>query len=233
MEGWLVAGDRLRRILAELAGGALTAPRLCDVSADITGVSGAGIMLMSGEIPQGSLCTSNDVSALIEDLQYTLGEGPCVDAHRGDRVVLEPDLLAPVTRRWAAFTPPAIEAGVRAVFGFPLRMGVARLGAINLYRDRPGPLSDDQHADALVMAGVVAQWVLDVQAGAPDGALAGRLEDGADFHYVVQNAAGMISVQLGVSVTEALIRLRAYAFADNRPLDDVARDIVARALRLA
>jgi hypothetical protein len=198
MEGWLVAGDRLRRILAELAGEALTAPRLCDVSADITGVSGAGIMLMSGEIPQGSLCTSNDVSALIEDLQYTLGE-----------------------------------AGVRAVFGFPLRMGVARLGAINLYRDRPGPLSDDQHADALVMAGVVAQWVLDVQAGAPDGALAGRLEDGADFHYVVQNAAGMISVQLGVSVTEALIRLRAYAFADNRPLDDVARDIVARALRLA
>jgi AmiR/NasT family two-component response regulator len=62
--------------------------------------------------------------------------------------------------------------------------------------------------------------------------LAGRLEDGADFHYVVQNAAGMVSVQLGTSVTEALIRLRAYAFAHGRPLGDVAHDIVSRALRL-
>ncbi len=227
-----MAGDRLRRILAELAGGEASAPRLCEVSTGIVGVSGAGIMLMSGDVPQGSLCTTNEVSALIEDLQYTLGEGPCVDAYRDDRVVLEPDLVAPVARRWAAFTPPAIKAGVRAVFGFPLRMGVARLGAINLYRDSPGPLSDDQHADALVMAGVAAQWVLDVQAGAPEGTLARRLEDGADFHNVVQNAAGMVSVQLGVSVTEALIRLRAYAFATNRPLGDVARDIVARTLRL-
>jgi len=227
-----VAGERLRRILEALYGDGGPAARLCDVSTRIIGVSGTGIMLMSGDIPQGSLCSTNDVSALIEDLQYTLGEGPCVDAYRSDEVVLEPDLAAPLVRRWSAFSPPAMDAGVRAIFGFPLRMGVARLGAVNLYRDRPGPLSDDQHADALVMAGVAAQWVLDVQAGAPEGALAGRLEDGAEFHYLVQNAAGMASVQLGTSVTEALIRLRAYAFGHDRPLGDVARDVVSRALRL-
>ena len=77
-----------------------------------------------------------------------------------------------------AFTPQAVEAGVRAVFGFPLRVGAVRLGALNLYQDRPGPLSDDQHADALVMADVIARWVLDVQAGAPPGALAEELERG-------------------------------------------------------
>ena len=131
-------------------------------------------MLMSGDVPQGSLCTTNEVSALIEDLQYTLGEGPCVDAYRHDQVVLEPDLANPAVARWSAFSPPALGAGVRAVFGFPFRMGGARLGAVNLYRDRPGPLTDDQHADALVMADVVATWVLDVQAGAPDGDLAGQ-----------------------------------------------------------
>jgi len=189
-------------------------------------------MLMSGDVPQGSLCSTNEVSALIEDLQYALGEGPCVDAYRHDQVVLEPDLANPAIARWSAFSPAALSAGVRAVFGFPFRIGGARLGAVNLYRDRPGPLSDDQHADALVMAGVAAQWVLDVQAGAPEGALAGRLEDGAEFHYLVQNAAGMASVQLGTSVTEALIRLRAYAFGHDRPLGDVARDVVSRALRL-
>ena len=198
----------------------------------IVGVTGAGVMLMSGEIPRGSLCTSDEVSHLIEELQYTLGEGPCVDAYLQDRVVAEPDLADPVTRRWPAFTPPAVEAGVRAVFGFPLRVGTVRLGALNLYRDRPGLLSAEQHADALVMAEVVARWVLEAQAGAPPDTVAEELEAGADFHFAVHNAAGMVSVQQGVSVTEALIRLRAYAFSNDRLLADVAGDVVARTLRL-
>ena len=189
-------------------------------------------MLMSGEIPRGSLCASDGVSQVIEELQYTLGEGPCVDACREDTVVAEPDLADPVTRRWLAFTPPALQAGARAVFGFPLRVGSVRLGALDLYRDRPGQLSGDQHADALAVADVAARWVLEAQAGAPLGAVAGELEMGADFHFVVHNAAGMVSVQEGISVTEALIRLRAFAFSHDRLLADVAGDVVARRLRL-
>ena len=102
---------------------------------------------------------------------------------------------------------------MRAVFGFPLRVGTVRLGALNLYRDRPGPLSGDQHADALVVADVAARWVLEAQAGAPPGTVAEELEAGADFHFAVHNAAGMVSVQEEISVTEALIRLRAFAFS--------------------
>ena len=101
---------------------------LCAVCPSVAGVDGAGIMLMSGDIPRGSLATTDEVSQLIEELQYTLGEGPCVDAYQQGRVVTEPDLAGPVTRRWFAFTPPALEAGVRAVFGFPLRVGTVRLG---------------------------------------------------------------------------------------------------------
>ena len=220
--------------MAELSAGgpdAWSSARLCAVCPGIVGVNGAGVMLMSGDIPSGSLCTSNEVSHLIEDLQYTLGEGPCVDAYRQDRVVAEPDLADPVTRRWLAFSPAALQAGVRAVFGFPLRVGTVRLGALNLYRERSGPLSDDQHADALVVADVAARWVLEAQAGAPADAVAAGLEVGADFHFVVHNAAGMVSVQQGISVTEALIRLRAYAFSNDRLLTDVANDVVARRLR--
>ena len=227
-----MAGDRLARILAELAG-AGTSARLCEVGASVVGVAGAGVMLMTGDVPGGSLCTTNAVSMLIEDLQYTLGEGPCVDAYHGDVVVREPDLADPRTPRWLAFTPRAVAAGARAVFGFPVRVGSARLGALNLYQDRPGMLNDEQHADALVVADVVARWVLDMQGGAAPGALAKELEIGADLHFVVHNAAGMVSVQLGVSVTEALIRLRAHAFSHDRPLDEVAADVVARKLRLS
>jgi len=195
-------------------------------------VTGTGVMLMSGDIPGGALCATNEVSTLIEDLQYMLGQGPCVEAYEKDQVVSEPDLADPSTPRWAAFTPAALEAGVRALFAFPMRVGTVRLGAVNLYRDRPGPLSDDQHADALVMADVAAQWVLNVQAGAPPGEMPQELEEGADFHYAVQNAAGIVSVQLGVSITEALIRLRAYAFGTSRPLGEVAEDVVARTLKI-
>ena len=117
------------------------------------------------------------------------------------------------------------------MFAFPLRVGAVRLGALDLYQDRPGRLSDDQHADALVMADIVASWVLDAQADAPPGALAGELESGAELYGVVHNAAGMVSVQLGVSVTEAMIRLRAHAFAHERLLRDVAQDVVERRLR--
>ena len=195
-------------------------------------MNGAGVMLMSGDIPRGSLCASDEVSQLIEDLQFTLGEGPCVDAYQHDAVVAEPDLAGPGPRRWLAFTPPALDAGVRAVFGFPLRTGSVRLGALNLYRDRPGPLSADQHADALVVAAVAARWVLEAQAGAPPGAVAEELVAGADFHFAVHNAAGIVSVQEDIGVTEALIRLRAFAFSSNRPLANVARDVIAHTLRL-
>jgi hypothetical protein len=230
-----MAGARLQRVLAELSAGggdAWSSARLCAVCPRIVGVDGAGVMLMSGDMPRGSLCTTNEVSQLIEELQYTLGEGPCVDAYRLDRAVAEPNLADPVARRWPAFTPPALEAGVRAVFGFPLRVGTVRLGALNLYRDWSGPLGDDQHADALVVADVAARWVLEAQAGAPAGAVAQELVTGADFHFVVHNAAGIVSVQQGISVTEALIRLRAYAFSNDRLLADVAEDVIARRLRL-
>jgi GAF domain-containing protein len=227
-------GDRLRRILAELSDspGPWSAARLCAVCPRIAGVEGAGVMLMSGDVPRGSLCTSDDVSQLIEELQFTLGEGPCVDAYQHDMVVNEPDLADPEISRWLAFTPPALRAGVRAVFGFPLRVGTVRLGALNLYRDRPGPLDAEQHADALVLADVTARWVLESQAGAPDGAVAKALETQADFHFAVHNAAGIVSVQEDVSVTEALIRLRAFAYGNDRLLDDVAQAVIARRLRL-
>ena len=229
-------GERRLRILSQLVGdGAadLDTHRLCLVCAEVTGMSGAGIMLMSGDAPRGPVCTTDAVSAAIEQLQYDLGEGPCVDAYRLDWPMLEPDLADPDTPRWLAFTGPALEAGARAVFGFPLQVGAVRLGALNLYRDRPGPLSDDQHADALVMADIAAQALLVLQAHAPPGQLAAELEAAADFHYVVHQASGMVAAQLDVGIGQALLRLRGHAYGNERSLTSVAEDVVARRLRFA
>jgi hypothetical protein len=228
--------DRLRRIVQRLAkvrdGDAAEATtRLCVMCAEITEMSGAGIMLMTRDRPQGSVCTTNEVSALIEELQYTLGEGPCVDAYRAQHPVSEPDLAAPASVRWVSFAPPALEAGARAVFGFPVAVGTIVLGALNLYRDRPGELTVDQHADALVLADVAGRAIIGMQADAEPGDLGADLETGTNFRFVVHQAAGMVAVQLGAPVDEALIRLRAYAFSQNRLVADVARDVVNRRLR--
>jgi GAF domain-containing protein len=218
-------------MLAESTIPGLETSRLCQVCAQVTGMSGAGIMVVTGDLPRGSICTSDEVSALIEHLQFDLGEGPCVEACQQDCPVLEPDLAEPVTPRWLAFTGPALDAGVRAIFGFPMRVGVVRLGALNLYSDRPGPLSEEQHAYALAVAGIAAEAVLAMQANAEPGRLAQELEAGGDFQYVVHQASGMVAAQLDVSVGQALIRLRAYAFGNDRSLTGVAEDVVGRRLR--
>jgi hypothetical protein len=229
-----VSQQRRRRILAQLAA---TDPsrdgtkRLCQVCAEVTAVTGAGIMLMMDDSPRGSVCTTNAVSTLIDELQYQLGEGPSLAAYDHDRPILEPDLANPATPRWLAFTGPAVDAGVRAVFGFPLRVGAVRLGALHLYRDMPGALTDDQHADALVMADVAATAVLSVQAHAPPGELSGELEALASFQHVVHQASGMVAAQLEITVGEAILRLRGHAFATGRRIGEVARDVVDRELR--
>lgn len=227
-----MAVNRQMRILTALTADEHrpTTSRLCEVAAAITGLTGAGIMLMSGDFPRGSVCSSDIVSADVEELQYTLGEGPCVDAYTLDRPVLVAD-LAEEGGRWPAFGPRAVEAGAMAVFGFPLDVGAVRLGALNLYRDRIGGMTDDQHADALVMAGVAARAVLSGQADAAPGALAAGLMTAGDLHLVVHQASGMVSVQLGMSVGTALVRLRAWAFANDCALADVARAVVERRLR--
>lgn len=224
-------GAILRRLATHDADGTGT-KRLCRLAAEITGASGASIMLLADDLVRGSLCTTDGVAAYVDDLQLTLGEGPGLDAHTSGRPVLEPDLCSPVGSRWPALAPSAIDAGVRALFAFPARIGAARLGALTLHRDVPGPLSDEHFAQGETMAVVATRTILDLQADAPPGSVSAELEEGANFHLVVHQAAGMVSVQLGIGVTEALVRLRAHAFLAGRPLDEVSRDVVDRRLRL-
>ena len=213
------------------AEGAVGIKRVCEVCVEVTGVSGSGIMFMAGDIARGSLYATDSISAAIEELQFALGEGPCVDAYNQDRPVLEPDLVEPSVSRWPAFTDRAIEAGARSVFCFPLQLGVVRLGALDLYRTTPGPLTEDQYADALAMADIATRAVLVLQAEAPPGQLAATLEEGANLRLLVHQATGMVAAQLGITVGQALMCLRANAFGTGYPLEQVAADVIARTLR--
>jgi hypothetical protein len=224
---------RVARMTAALAIGE-TDPKhsLCVASATAIGVAGAGVILMSGGRALGSVCVSDPMTAAVEEVQYTLGEGPCVDAFHTKAPVLAPDLAHADRDLWPGFRAGAETAGVCAVFGFPLLIGSVCFGALNLYNVQPGALSDEQFADALAVAHVASRAVLGWQSVAGPGSLAWQLEHVPMHRAVVHQASGMVSVQATVSVPDAVVMLRAYAFAEDRAISEVATEIVAGVLRL-
>ncbi len=182
----------------------------------------------------GVVCATDEVSAKIEDLQLTLGEGPCIDSVRDGSPVLISDLGARdfSVERWPAFLEGAGAAGVRAVFAFPLRIGAISVGAMDLYRDEPGDLAADELPAALMAADAAAHALLHLD-GTPEPTAAGASDFGTAYNPQVHQATGMVQVQLGVSTNEAYVRLRARAFATNRSLVDLAGDVVDRRIRFS
>jgi hypothetical protein len=117
------------------------------------------------------------------------------------------------------------------MFALPLQAGAIRVGVLSLYRAVPGPLQAGELADVLVFADIALQLLLDASSGIIGSPGYRPLEGLSDRRAVVYQATGMISVQLEVSLAEALARLRAYAFAASTPLGEVAGEVVGRRLR--
>jgi hypothetical protein len=119
-------------------------------------------------------------------------------------------------------------AGVRAVFAFPLQVGAARLGVLDVFRNRVGPLSRLELGRAFAYVERAVTALLDGQEQTTPGS--DVLDEAFDNGTQLFQAQGMVMIQLGVPLAEALVRLRAYAYAEGRPLSEVAADIVARRL---
>lgn len=205
--------------------------RLCRAVARALPATGVGVCLMSPAGAHVTAAASDDASAVLEDLQLTLGEGPCLDAYAAGRPVLEPDLAAATGGRWLGYGPAALEQGVRAVFAFPLMAGTSALGAIDVYQDRVGPLSTEAVDRALGFAEVASTDLLAAQQRAGDEGAAAE-PDALDSGYIIYQAQGMVMVHLGTDLDDAMSRLRAYAFATGHPLSTVAEGIVTRRLVL-
>ncbi len=171
--------------------------------------------------------TTDAIARRIDDLQFTLGEGPSLDAASTGLPVLVPDVAVTdgeQSDRWPAFLAEVGGTGARALFAFPIRVGDIALGTLDLYRRSPGALDPDQVAIGLTAVQEVGSSLL-----APD------LSDGVGRTYplTVHRAAGMVMVQLGSSIEEALIRLRATAFAEGMLVTSVATDVLEGRLRFA
>jgi hypothetical protein len=225
--------EEWRASLAATAESQSQPERICELCADQLDISGAGLSMITSAGARGIVCATDDVSARIEDLQFTLGEGPCFESARSGSPILIPDLGQPedlAVDRWPTFMAGAMAAGVRALFVFPLRVGAISVGALDLYRDRAGDLSAQELLSALMAADAAALSLLRLEVGR-----AAVFSDNPDtkvgYQFQVHQATGMVQVQLGVGTEEALVTLRARAFALGRPLVAVAADVVERRMR--
>jgi hypothetical protein len=194
--------------------------RSCCRAADL---DGAGVSVLSSRGTHEPLYSSDDVAGTIERLQVTLGEGPCIDASTSGAPVLVADLTDPrdvLASRWPVFRNEATKTGARAIFAFPIRIGAISLGAVDLYRQTAGPLSQPQLGNALSSVQEVGLAVLET----PD--YYGDLEAPTTLDMTVHRAAGMVMGQLDSSIEEAMVRLRGAAYAEALPLSELADDVV-------
>jgi hypothetical protein len=219
--------DIVAALSADGSGGlGAVAARTC---AGVLGVSGVAVSVLvsggSGEV----VWRTDGVSVRLDDLQFTLGQGPGVDAAVSGELVLEPDLAAVPAQRWPVFTPAALELGVRAVFAVPLQIGAIRLGVLLAHRDEAGPMDGGMLTNMLAFADAATEALLGPATARSQPQWLSDQPSG--YRAEVHQATGMISAQLDVTQAEALIRMRAHAFSHRRALADVAADVVARRMR--
>lgn len=242
----------LPRLRVELAAAAAhpvveRAQRICQVCVAAVPVAGAAISVMADANRRDVLYSTDAHATELEELQFGLGEGPCVAAFASGRPVLVADLDATPDPRWPMFAAAArARTPARAAYAFPLQIGAIAIGILDLYRVEPGLLTPMQLAAALLVADTALWSMLDLRAH-PDRNAGAEPDDGYDKwagadgwplvlhrdHIVVYQATGMVIAQAGVSVEAALATLRAYAFAHDRTLHEIATEVVAGQLSFA
>lgn len=201
----------------------------CEVFVDVFPVSGAAVSTVGELLGSETLAASDERAARLDELQFDLGEGPCWDAVRSGTAVLQPDIGATGPSRWPAFAASVRGEEVSSVFAFPLIVGPLRFGAIDLYSLAPIRLDRSQAKQAGAMAGVVSRHVLR-RALASIGAAAEPSSNGYSRRLVHQ-ASGMVLAQIDVSADDARLVIQGHAFAVERPMMEIAQDIIEGRLR--
>ena len=232
--------DELRAgLAAALSGsgrGGAAADRLCTACVELLDFDGAALSLIHDGSISRSLGSSGSLSRELDELQFTLGEGPCLETATSQAPVFVPDLEVAADTSWPRFAEAALQRGVRSIFALPVAVGTP-VGALDLYRNRPGELEAAALAGGLIAAELACLPVLDIMGIDFDAAVDDRSTSAwADLAMLTRTevfqASGMVMQQLGVSASEAVIRIRAYAYAHGMTASEVGFAIIDGAVHL-
>jgi hypothetical protein len=198
--------------------------RLCRAAAEELTLDQVSVTLMTASGAYALVGSSEGYDQWIDELQFDLGEGPGPAAYTAGRPVLIPDVRRTMGR-WPGFAQASVERRVLGVFAFPLQLGAVRFGVLTATSAEPRPLLREELNACLIFAEVATELLLD---SSPTGDLPDTdLRAALHVHDEVYQAQGMVMIDLGVSLEEALARMRALAFAEELTLQELAADIVA------
>ncbi len=192
-------------------------------------VTGAAVSTLGDLLGVQTVAATDRLAARVDEIQFDLGEGPCWEAVRSRRPVLLPDLRRDGGGAWPVFAEAVWSEGIRALFAFPLLVGPLEIGAVDLYSRRPLTLEAGQTQKAADFADATARQVLQAalqtaSAGGDDYA-----EDNQPYsRKIIHQATGMVLAQLGISADDARLVIQAHAFASDRSMMEVARDVLDR-----
>ena len=227
------------KLLAAVDGrrGVEAADRLCDACVELFHVDAAAISLVFDGANTGTLGSSGEHARTCDELQFLIGEGPCLDSVTQRAPVVVIDLADPNEGRWPVYGPAMLDLKVRGVYAMPVVVAGEYVGALDLFRAQPGRLDDDQVSGAVVAAELAGIPLLDLLDGDMQAAVADPDSNAwAELNILsraeVSQATGMLVAQLGIEPAEALVRLRAHAYSTGRSATEVARDILDCKLRL-
>lgn len=193
----------------------------CVAALDVTA---AGVMLVA---PSGALhvvASSSDAMRTLELFQLQADEGPCIEAYRSGQAVVNVDLTAAGTR-WPAFGQRAAGEGFRSAHSLPMRLRGRNIGALNLLRDRIGPLSDTDVASAQALADIATIAIIQHQVVIDAQTLNTQLSSALNSRVVIEQAKGKISEATGTDMNNAFQRLRNHARNHNARLADLAERV--------
>jgi hypothetical protein len=209
---------------AESAGN-LAAPFL-----DLLPISGIALSVIDRQGTQSIIHSSDDTAASLVEMQFDLGEGPLFAAFWSASVEAVPDAAASCSIRWPAFAEAMAPLDSASLFAFPLIIGAAAVGVAMAYRSTPGVLDEATLGRGMSLARAIAGPALDRALTFADAERSGEQHPPLEMRREIHQATGMIIAQLGVTATEALLRLQAYAYSHERTVRDVATDVVKRQL---
>jgi hypothetical protein len=217
--------------------GLAAADRLCLACVVLFDVDAAAISAVHDGTNMGTLGVSGVSARKYDELQFTFGEGPCLDAVEQRGPVMATDLTDPDEVRWPAFRPAIVAQAIRSVYAAPVIVAGEYVGALDLFRMLPGKWPTDTSNGAVMAAQLATVPFMDLLtddsvSGIADPATDAWTELAQFARAEVSQATGMLVAQLDVTPAQALVRLRAHAYSTGRSATDVARDIIERRLRL-
>lgn len=227
------------QLLAAVGGlrGTKAADSLCEACVALLDIDAAAISLVFEGASSGTLGSSGAQARMYDELQFTLGEGPCLDSVAQRNPVVVVDLADPKESRWLAYGAAMLAHQIRAVYAMPIVVAGEYVGALDLFRAQPGQLSSQNLAGGVAAAELAGVPLLDLMGGDLQAAVTDPNSDGwAELNELcrteVSQATGMLVAQLEIEPAEALVRLRAHAYAVGRSASEVACEILDRRLKL-